>query len=276
MLYAIIFFYNFLILLTFILIVIYHNNLLIVKYVLVTGASSSHELSLIQFLYFTILYNSNIKIVVWDLGFSNGFKKLLSKIYKKNRNIIYQWFNFSQYPKYFDINKNKGEYAWKSIIINISFYRMKQTLLWLDAGCIVLKSLNRVYLDIEKYHVWSIFSCGNISRWTHISTIKYFNASNKVAGKKTCSGGLVGFKWNSKVSHKLLKEWVDCSFHRECIAPNGSNRMNHRQDQSALSILIYKYNLFERCPYNTYNIRTNRDINNYSKIVKLIKLLNSG
>jgi hypothetical protein len=28
---------------------------------------------------------------------------------------------------------------------------------------------------------------------------------------------------------------------KNCIAPNGSNRQNHRQDQAVFSILFYKY-----------------------------------
>lgn len=240
----------------------------IIEYTLITGASSSHELSIYQFIYYYLLYNKNISLVIWDLGFTNMFVTSLKKILKHNRHILYKKFNYSLYPSYFKINKNKGEYAWKPIIINITYYLVKNTILWLDAGCIAEQTLSKVFYDINKYQCWSIYSCGNISTWTHIGMIKYFNISTNILKKKTCAGGLVGFKWNSRISKIVLNEWVECALHKECIAPVGSNRINHRQDQSALSILLYKYEIFNICPYNIYNIKTNKDLHN--KTIALI------
>lgn len=179
-----------------------------------------------------------------------------------NKHISYKYFNYSLYPSYFKINKNKGEYAWKPIIIRTTYYMMRRTILWMDAGCIITNKLDKVFYDINKYQCWSIYSCGNISSWTHSGMIKYLNVSKSMLHKKVCAGGLVGFKWNSLLSTIILKEWVSCAYHKECIAPKGSNRKNHRQDQSALTILLYKYNVFEICPYNTYNIYTHKDLLN--------------
>lgn len=250
---------------------IYARRNIVYKYIVVTGASSNHELSIIQFIYYCLLNNKQIYILIWDLGFSEKFIKLLSNMTKTKRNIELMYFNFSLYPSYFNIKKNKGEYAWKPLIISLSYYRMKKTILWLDSGCIVLKSLKKVFYYIEKYNSWSIYSCGNISTWTHIGMIKYFNVSTNIIKRKTCAGGLVGFKWNSQISARILNEWVSCAMHKECISPNGSNRINHRQDQSALSILLYKYNVFDACPNNKYNIRTNCDIFNTSKAYSLLQ-----
>lgn len=219
------------------------------------------------------MYNKNIYILIWDLGFSKNFLNILRRISKIKNNIEILYFNFSLYPSYININRNKGEYAWKPLIISQSYYRMRRSILWLDAGCIVLHSLKNVFYDIEKYHSWSIYSCCNISTWTHIGMIKYFNVSTNITKRKNCAGGLVGFKWNSYLSINILKEWVSCAMHKECIAPYGSNRKNHRQDQSALSILLYKYNVFDICPYNTYHIRTNCDIFNYTKAFSFIKYI---
>ena len=36
---------------------------------------------------------------------------------------------------------------------------------------------------------------------------------------------------------QLARPWYECSITRQCIAPDGSNRETHRQDQSALTIL---------------------------------------
>jgi hypothetical protein len=38
-----------------------------------------------------------------------------------------------------------------------------------------------------------------------------------------------------------LEEWAAACENKEVIAPVGSSRANHRQDQSVFSILYYKY-----------------------------------
>lgn len=36
---------------------------------------------------------------------------------------------------------------------------------------------------------------------------------------------------------RLVRPWYECSITRQCIAPDGTSRKNHRQDQSALTVL---------------------------------------
>jgi hypothetical protein len=38
---------------------------------------------------------------------------------------------------------------------------------------------------------------------------------------------------------ELARPWYECALTRQCIAPDGSNRRNHRQDQAALTVLAY-------------------------------------
>lgn len=38
-----------------------------------------------------------------------------------------------------------------------------------------------------------------------------------------------------------LQAWNDCSHVMECISPRGSDRSNHRQDQSAWTVLAHMY-----------------------------------
>ncbi len=39
----------------------------------------------------------------------------------------------------------------------------------------------------------------------------------------------------------MLKEWVACAGERECIAPSGVTRWNHNFDQSAITMLLWRY-----------------------------------
>ena len=38
---------------------------------------------------------------------------------------------------------------------------------------------------------------------------------------------------------KIIKPWYECALVKECIAPEGSSRENHRQDQAALTVIMH-------------------------------------
>ena len=44
-----------------------------------------------------------------------------------------------------------------------------------------------------------------------------------------------------------LRGWRECSLDVECIAPSGSHRGNHRQDQAALTVLAWLHGLHATC-----------------------------
>lgn len=56
--------------------------------------------------------------------------------------------------------------------------------------------------------------------------------------KRVCNGALIGFRKNGAAYAMVLEKWVQCALDPSCIIPKGSSRMNHRQDQSALSVLV--------------------------------------
>lgn len=260
------------ILFLFALFIIRKNKLsLLNKNIIVTGASSNHELSLLQFIYHCFNNNKDIALVVWDLGLSKIFRKLILSVINHYKYIIYKKFDYSKYPSYFNISISQGEYAWKAIIINTTFHMVKKTVLWIDSGCLIGRNMIDIFETIEKYHCWSSRTNGNIKRWTHIGMIKYYNLSYNLTQKRMCNGAIVGFKWNSSLSTTILKEWAECAYIKNCIAPNGSSRANHRQDQSALSILIYIYKIFKNCPNNRFNIHVHHDLKNIQSANEIYK-----
>ena len=70
------------------------------------------------------------------------------------------------------------------------------------------------------------------------------------------AAGIIGINYNINWCRDLITEWKDLALIKECISPELSDRSNHRQDQSILSILYYKYN-------DIYNFRM---INHYIDI----------
>jgi len=63
---------------------------------------------------------------------------------------------------------------------------------------------------------------------------KFINYSNR-------SGACIGFNYAIDWVKDLVKEWYDLALIKECIAPPGSNRTNHRQDQAVFTLLYYQY-----------------------------------
>ena len=51
--------------------------------------------------------------------------------------------------------------------------------------------------------------------------------------------GVVGIRRSdATVAEHIVRRWHQCALQRCCIAPEGSNKTNHRQDQTALSVLV--------------------------------------
>ena len=69
------------------------------------------------------------------------------------------------------------------------------------------------------------------------------NMPKSVLNKRNISGGIVGFSQTNPRSVKMLEEWYSNSIIKEVIAPEGSSRLNHRQDQAILTLLMHKYKL---------------------------------
>lgn len=45
---------------------------------------------------------------------------------------------------------------------------------------------------------------------------------------------------STTIQTKLMQPWLHCALEKSCIAPPGSSRRNHRQDASAITLLVYK------------------------------------
>jgi hypothetical protein len=59
---------------------------------------------------------------------------------------------------------------------------------------------------------------------------------------------------------ELINQWKACALTKECIAPAGSSRQNHRQDQAVLSVLAQQYDLTRKIPTKFYGFKIHQDI----------------
>lgn len=213
--------------------------------IIITGASSNHFKTMINFITSFEKYNikNKHKLLIYDLGLNTEELDILQNLENKYK---IEKFNYKIYPSYFNIDINAGEYAWKPIIIYNVYKIYGGNIIWLDAGTIINNNFDEFEKILLNDYIYTPVSPGNIEKWTHIKTLEYLKWNNLTLLNR--SGGCCGFNSDIKWVKNLLKEWNDLALIKECIAPEGSTRQNHRQDQSLLSILYYKY-------HNIYNFK---------------------
>ena len=207
---------------------------------IVTASDNIFFESLCQLIRNLKKYEEDIQIIIYDIGLEREQK---SKLLSEFKDIKYKEFNFSNYPVFIgkrDEYKKLGHYAWKSIIIHKELTESKNQILWFDTGNLITKKLTLLRIVLTAYGIFSPISNGTIKEWTHIETLKYLQVSKRIQNKRNLTGGIIGFDWSSHYARKIAEDWKKYSTKKECIAPPGSDRGNHRQDQSIFSILKYK------------------------------------
>ena len=233
---------------------IYEKDLIIV-----TAADSSHFKSLKNLLSSILLYEKNIKVIIVDLGLTKSEVKEL-KIKFKTMEI--RKFDYSKYPSYFDIKINAGEYAWKPVIISNILNEFKCSIIWMDAGNIIVSPLRTIkkILNYTGFHV--SYSSLKILDTTHPETLKFLKVSNETLNKQNIDASFVAVNYKFKNIKETIYKWKKCALIKKCIAPRGSNRKNHRQDQAVLGILAYQADIISSLLINMnhYGYKIHQDV----------------
>jgi hypothetical protein len=207
--------------------------------VFVTAAEKNYFNQLI------LLINSYCKhldnqFIVYDIGLD---KEQLQYIKDNYQNLILRKFQFEQYPEfvsqYFD--DKLGNYAWKPVIIDEVLKQSKSKVVWLDAGNLITRKIKFLKIALTTNGIIVPSSSNTIKEWTHPKTIEYIGVQNNILKKRNFASGLVGFDYNLKEARIIAELWSEFSQIQECISPKGSSRLNHRQDQAVLTLLLYKY-----------------------------------
>lgn len=191
----------------------------------------------------------NVSVVVWAMEvFEPEHQELLDcvmneLIHEYGVNVEVRLFDWSAYPSWMRINEDlgyfggTGEYAWKAVMVH-TVLRERGIVIWGDAGDRFhdTESLIGTLRVLNATGFVSRNSHGFVYTRTHPLTLKYFRANiPAIWDMENCEAAMVGF--TLKKYTELARPWYDCSTTRQCIAPDGSDRSNHRQDQAALTTL---------------------------------------
>lgn len=219
--------------------------------IIVTGASNNHYNTLKQFIDSVIKFrNIDIQLIVYDLGIETSNWNNLITLHNVHYNISFKTFDYTKYPSWYNININAGEYAWKSAIIYETYLEHTESIImWMDAGNIITSKLNPLVEFIKINGVHTGVTSGDIKLWTHPKTLEYMKPSNLNMPNR--NGAAIGFNCKIQWVKDFLEEFYNCCCDKNCIAPEGSSRINHRQDQAVLTILFYKY--LEKYKFGVYS-----------------------
>jgi hypothetical protein len=222
---------------------------------IITGCNSSYFKCWIN-LYHSIKYFlPNSILFFFDLGLTDDERNHI-----KQYNIVYEKFDFTKYEDWIHINNHSGQWAWKAQCIKTIVDKIdinsdiNQYVAWFDSRNLLHCNLEEIFQFIDTNGIYTDITEGAIQRWTFHKTIQYLNAENYM---NSCmrNGALQIYNINMKWVRDFIDEYAALSLVKDCIFPEGSSRSNHRQDQSILSILYYKYKdmyHFQESNYNNY------------------------
>lgn len=207
--------------------------------ILVSGSDSSHAKSLLQWFKSAIEHEPDLDIVIYDLGLTPEQKKQFQTLQERHLRLDLRTFHFENYPSYFDIKISAGEYAWKPTIINELTMEFNRPICWMDAGNLIKEPLTFIKRMMNQTGFYSPSSKGTIEDWTHPMTLQALNYPNEHLKETNLNGACIAFNPLNPEAKSLLDRWAHAAMDKDIIAPRGSNRNNHRQDQATLSALYY-------------------------------------
>ncbi len=236
------------------------KNLLPIR--IVTGSDRSHAQSLLHLLESVRTHEPDTEVVVYDLGMTAEQASEVGRAIHKGHMEV---FRYENYPAYFDISRNAGEYAWKPTIIAAEMAAHATPVVWMDAGNVLMKPIHHVRNVLARNGFYSEGSKGTVSDWTHPGMLEWFGLPPGWGDRhENLNGACVGFDPGHPLAHRVAEEWARCALVKECIAPEGSNRSNHRQDQALLTVLAYRSGLVKapvrRSILRGREFRTHQDV----------------
>lgn len=204
--------------------------------IIVTAASSNHFGCLKNLLYTISGFEPDTRTIIYDIGLTEAESKEISSKWEVGK------FQFELYPDWIRLGmgtergRRSGAYAWKASII--ADILELGTVLWMDAGNLVMRPLTKIREVLKHNTVYSPTSAGTIAQWTDPRTIEYLRTPDEYLRRSNRNGALIGV---TQQAISLVENWENCCLTRECIEPKGVTQKTHRYDQAILSILLYRY-----------------------------------
>lgn len=230
------------------------------KITIVSASDNTHQRSLRNLLESVTEFEPNAGIIVYDLGMDHIYLENLRLTFPQ---VDFKKFPYEEYPSYYDIKVDAGCYAWKPAILerNLS---TDGVVIWFDAGNLITGRLTFLRKCISRFGFYSPYSIGTIEGWTAKETLRNLHVNIGMLNKKNLSANVIAFNAQNEAAVGVIQAWVNAAKEKEIIAPEGSSRENHRQDQSVLTIVAYQlkmvpYKSLGEFPRRVFKILVHQD-----------------
>lgn len=225
---------------------------------LVTAASPGHFRSLLQFLNSVRRYEPELTCVVYGLELDKARRSALMHRFPRCE---YHDFDFGRYPVFFDINRDNGSYAWKPAIIWEALCESRGPVCWMDSGNTLVSPLDGIRHSLDKTGFYSPHSPGTLADWTHPGMYAFLGLPQGWMGdERNLNGACIGFDPRNERALALAREWNEYARDKDCIAPEGAGRDNHRYDQALLSVLAYRAGLAGTSEHGYLGFKLHQDV----------------
>ncbi|XP_019854116.1 PREDICTED: uncharacterized protein LOC109583286 [Amphimedon queenslandica] len=232
----------------------------------ITALASNHYSESLDMIGTVHYYLPNSDLLIYDLGLKYHQVKVLQKL----RNTYVIPYNYSRYQQYSQARRYYRCYSWKIHVINevLSFSSHSQQLfLWLDASIRIVKPVDPCIKKLKSFPLVAgekHIPGHNMIAFAKDSTVKYLDIKREsMRGMVGFCSGILFFNRSSPIIQLLLRKWVDCAMHQQCICGDGPSPVGcvwedkggwiayngcHRFDQVTLNILVAKY--FDQYKYS--------------------------
>jgi len=192
-------------------------------------------------------------LILYNLGLNENNLKKLNE-FKDKYKFITRDFNYENYPDYVDIRKRRGlnnSYAFKPILIYEELQKQEECkkenmpLIYFDSAI--------GFYDTTILEILELIKENNF--WINKSASKHENSAIQLSYRKSleyfninkgeidiAAANAMGMNYTNEKTKLIIDEWYNLALTPEVLIPEGSNRNNHRQDQTILSCILHKYN----------------------------------
>lgn len=224
-----------------------------------TGASDNHSLGSFNCLYSILLANPFASLMYIDYGLSSHSLSILAAHFDTLHQIqtklhsdgflAYRKYNWKAFPSWMYLTEphNRGGYSWKMIAVYDAFFEWKGFLSWMDGGNIIVDGVSREITAARHYGIFSPPSQDTIGKWVH-KDMRLFALRHKFirSSKKKypmASGGVLFIDYAKPITHQFMEMLVECCYTQQCVAPKKASIVDHRQDQSILTLLLHEFRI---------------------------------
>lgn len=180
------------------------------------------------------VWEPSLRVVVADLGLSMASRE---RIAEWPHVVEVMHVPFDTLPEH--LRDAKGTYSFKPWVINASLARW-QRVLWLDANIELRRPLDELRARIDAvghFFTTQRDTWPNPLRHSPV-TVDALQCDAPAWSRPQCWAGMQAWERGRWAHETLLPRWVECAMDRACIAPAGTNRSNHRHDQTALNAVM--------------------------------------